>query len=284
MVDTAREMNFAFMAGSSLPVARRFPPIEIPNDTEIEEVVGIGPGGIDGYDIHKLESIQSMVERRRGGETGVVAMHALRSNTVLKALKIDSWIAGGFDSELFDSCLFRSLKLTPPREGFNHYMPSHDEIATVLNHEPIAYRYEYANGLKATMFLLERLIHDPTFAARLKGHSETLSTLMYLPRRNFFRKSTPSRRRFLPARQHTPSKRTLLMIGLTAAGVESLWLGKRIDAPHLAIRYVQPKIPPFGGADNYDYETRLSQSDVHGRFLASVPQASIRRIQLVLPG
>src|SRR6185312_2607239 len=47
--------------------------------------------------------------------------------------------------------------------------------------DPIAYRFEYTDGLKATMLLLNGLVGDFTFAAKLRGRAEPLSTLFYLP-------------------------------------------------------------------------------------------------------
>ena len=107
MVDTAKELGFAFMAGSSIPVARRFPSVEMPWGAEVEEALCVALGGPDGYDIHALEAIQCMVERRRGGETGVVGVQALRGNAVRKAMKSGTWEAGGWDPKLFETCLCR---------------------------------------------------------------------------------------------------------------------------------------------------------------------------------
>ena len=53
---------------------------------------------------------------------------------------------------------------------------------------PVAYRFEYLDGLKGTILLMEGLVMDFTFAARLKG-GEVISTQMFLPPRevcNFF--------------------------------------------------------------------------------------------------
>ena len=57
--------------------------------------------------------------------------------------------------------------------------------------------------------------------------------------RNFFTPQVNAMEQmFLTGRPTFPIERTLLTTGLTAAGVESLWLGqKRIETPHLAIRY-----------------------------------------------
>jgi len=242
MVDTSREMDFALMAGSSLPVTRRIPPIDMPFGADVEEAVCVAVGGPDGYDIHALEAIQSMVERRRGGETGVVAIQALRGDAVWKALRTGSWEKGGWSPELFEACLCRSHKLTPSRKGFNHILPTLDEMPGLLTAEAIAYRCEYADGLKTSMLLLEGLVGDFSFAARLKDRRDPLSTQMYLlPREecNFFSPLVNhTETLFLTGRSPYPIERTLLTTGLTAAGVESLWLGqKRIDTPHLSINY-----------------------------------------------
>jgi hypothetical protein len=107
---------------------------------------------------------------------------------------------------------------------------------------PVAYRIEYRDGLRATMLLLNGLVDDMTFAARLKGSQEILSCLMYLPHRdvcNFFSPlAHQAETLFLTGRSPRPIERTLLTTGLTAAGVESLWQGqKRIETPHLAVAY-----------------------------------------------
>ena len=76
MVDTARREGFPFLAGSSLPVTWRMPAVDLPHGAELEEVMCVAMGGVDSYDFHALEVIQCMAERRKGGETGVIALQA----------------------------------------------------------------------------------------------------------------------------------------------------------------------------------------------------------------
>ena len=71
MYDISQELDFAFMAGSSLPVTWRTPSLDMPLNAEVEEAVCVCYGGVDSYDFHGLETLQCMVERRKGGETGV---------------------------------------------------------------------------------------------------------------------------------------------------------------------------------------------------------------------
>ena len=78
MVDDSRRLGFAFLAGSSLPVTRRLPPIDMPLDAPLVESVCVGYGGVDSYDFHGLEAAQCMSERRQGGEHGIRRARALR--------------------------------------------------------------------------------------------------------------------------------------------------------------------------------------------------------------
>ena len=156
--------------------------METPLGAQIEEAICLGVGGVDSYDFHVLEALQCMMERRRGGETGVVAVRALQGETVWKALRAGSFANGGWDMELFEACLCRSHDLAPGRKGFNHILPKLDEIPKLVPH-PAAYRIEYADGLKATMLLLEGLASPFHYAARIKGRKEILSTYFYLPGR-----------------------------------------------------------------------------------------------------
>jgi hypothetical protein len=241
MVETARELRFPLMAGSSLPVTHRLPEVDFPFGGEPSEVMSIGYGNVDSYDFHVLETIQCMVERRRGGETGVAAVQAIRGDDVWSRMQAGSWHAGGWDPELFNACLCRSINLGSARTGYSDVFPTPHDIRKLVK-TPVAYRLEYTDGLKATMLLLNGLVGDMTFAARMKGSGECLSCLMYLPHGevcNFFSPLVNQvETLFLSGSSPRPIERTLLTTGLTAAGVESLWNGqRRIETPHLAIRY-----------------------------------------------
>lgn len=239
MVDSARGMKIPFLAGSSLPVTWRMPAIDLPYGAEVEEIVGVAFGSTDIYDFHALEMIQCMAERRRGGETGVVAMHALQGDAVWEALGAGSWTAGGWDPTLFEACLSRSHTLSQTPTGSHRY-PTPEQMH-VWAKNPIAYRFEYADGLKATMLLMNGLVDDFTFAARIKGEPEPLSTLFHLPPNPNVVYSaalmSQAERLFLTGKAPYPVERTLLTSGLVAAGLQSLADGRRLETPHLAVRY-----------------------------------------------
>ncbi len=248
MVDVSRELKFPYLAGSSLPVTWRMPAVDMPYGAEAEEVMCVAIGGLDSYDFHALEVIQCMAERRRGGETGVASMQALRGDSVWQAMKQGSWQQGGWDPELFHSCLCRSQTLAQP-ESFSHRYPTTEQIQQWVK-EPIAFRFEYRDGLKGTMLLMNGLVNDFTFAARIKGREEPLSTLFYLPPNPNVVYSAALMSKveetFLTGKAAYPVERTLLTSGLVEAGMKSLAAGeKRLETTHLDVRYQAPRASQF---------------------------------------
>ena len=240
MYDLSREMGFAFQAGSSLPVTWRTPSVEMPLGARIREALCACYGGVDSYDFHGLETVQCMVERRHGAETGVQWVQAYRGPDFWDALRNGVW-----PRELMEAALCRSHTLTPSRPGFNDVFPTVEEMRRLVR-DPVAYRYEHRDGLKCTMLLMSGLIHDFNFAAYLEGQSRPWSTQMYLPMpdgrttlANFFSPLVNhAEKMYLTGKAQYPVERTLLTTGLTAAGVESLYRkGAKVETPHLAIRY-----------------------------------------------
>ncbi len=86
MVETARELGIALMAGSSVPLAERRPMVEFPENGPLREVVAIHGGPVESYDFHGLEILQSMAETRRGGESGVSRLRFLDEPALLAEL------------------------------------------------------------------------------------------------------------------------------------------------------------------------------------------------------
>ncbi len=74
MYDRARKLFVPLLAGSSIPVTWRKPNLVLPKDCELVGAVQIGYGPFEAYGFHALEGLQCMVERRKGGETGVKAV------------------------------------------------------------------------------------------------------------------------------------------------------------------------------------------------------------------
>jgi hypothetical protein len=175
-------------------------------------------------------------------------MHALRGDAVWQAMATGNFNSGGWDPRLFEACLSRSHTLAQA-DSLSHRYPTLQQMQNWVK-DPVAYRFEYLDGTKATMLLMNGLVGDFTFAARLKGQADPVSTLFYLPPNPNVVYSaalmSKAEETFMTGRTPYPIERTLLTTGLVEAGVRSLGSGqKRLETPHLAIRYQSPRESTF---------------------------------------
>jgi hypothetical protein len=248
MYDLAQKMKIPLAAGSSLPVTWRMPAVELPLGSEVDEILCVAFGGIDSYDFHALEVIQCQAERRKGGETGVKSVQALRGDAVWKLFESSDWSAGGMSPRLFEACLSRSQTLAQPAT-FSHRYPTLGQMREWVK-KPVAYRIEYLDGAKATMLLMNGLVTDFTIAIQSRGVEKPFSTLFYLPPNPNVTYSAglmaQAEETFVTGKSPQPLERTLLTTGLVEAGVRSLGQSQaKLATPHLQIRYEAPKDSKF---------------------------------------
>jgi hypothetical protein len=249
MVDAARRLRFPMLAGSSLPVTWRLPAIDLPLGCQIEEALMVGEGGSDAMDFHALEGLQCMVERRRGGETGVKAVQLLEGDAVWKAGE-----EGRYSKALLTSALSRSdtpLGLTV-EDGRTQDLVASGQLR-VLAKQPAAYFIEYRDGLKATLLMLDGAIKDFNFAARLSGVRQTQSTQFLLtPEPNVTYSAClmhKVERMIASGVAPYPVDRTLLTSGMLESCLTSkLQDHKRLETPHLSVAYRAPRQSQFAQA------------------------------------
>lgn len=254
MYDTSREMDFGFMAGSSLPVARRMPAVDLPWKSKIRESLVMRPGWLDGGDIHTIEALQAIIERRNHGETGIAWVEALEGDRFWKAMEAGSWEKGGWDRQLMETGFTRSNTIQVVRDNYGVVLP---KIADLKRMAPgsYAYRFQYRDGTRATALAFRekerqgRILSDTPITVRMKN-DDIFSTLVYLPyysMRNFFNPLVNHiETLFRTGKSPYPVERTLLTTGMTAAGVESLFQKqKRLDTPHLEIKYKSTRKSTF---------------------------------------
>jgi len=232
MVDISKEMGFPMMAGSSVPVSHRKPSIDFPWGAKAEKAVAISFSGLDIYGFHLLESLQCMVERRRGGETGVKAVQCLQNQAVWDFLNNTPWA-----KRLFDHAIAHSETRS---EG--------DLRQNVK--EPAVFLVDYNDGLQAAAFLLTGGVRDFTVAIDIEGRSEPVSTLMWLqdgkPHRHFACLTMNIEKMFESGVATYPVERTLLTSGTLDFALESRFQGyKKLETPELNVRYLVPKKSNF---------------------------------------
>jgi hypothetical protein len=240
MVEDSKRLRFPFQAGSSLPVTRRIPAIDMPHGTPLEESVCACYGGMDSYDFHGLEVAQCMSERRKGGEVGIQRVLALRGAPMWEhAAKRET------TQRLLVAALTRSHNL-PVKDGYPTEAVTFDWARRSFP-EGWAYFVEHRDGFRTTLFMLP--IRDMNYAGLNSRTGEIISCQMYLPMpghgsttADFFNPQIRHiERMVVENRAPYPIERTLLTSGMTMAGVESFHRGQPVDTPEMAVRYTAPK-------------------------------------------
>jgi hypothetical protein len=237
MVGWAAEVGFPLMAGSSLPVTWRRPELELPLGVEVEDALVAAYGPIEVYGFHALETLQVMLERRKGGETGVKAVTCLTGNDVWKAGD-----AGRWSWDLLEAALGRSETLNPGDVRRNVGRPSGPNMPAT---PATAFLVEYRDGTRGTALLLNGHIQDFCFAAKVKQEARPASCLFYLPPppgAKFFDCLVANIEKLLETgRPPYPVERTLLTTGVLDAAMESHYRrGNRVETPELDVRYTAP--------------------------------------------
>jgi len=241
MVEASKRLAFPMLAGSSLPVTWRLPDIELPRGCEIEDALMVGEGGSDAMDFHALEALQCMVERRRGGETGVKAVQLVEDDAVWKAGDEGRW-----SKELLTAALSRSdtpLGLTV-KDGRTQDLVHNGELPKLAKN-PWAYFIEYADGFRATLLMLDGALRDFNFAARVKGRGLISNQFLLTPEPNVTYSAcliAKVEEMFSSGKAPYPVERTLLTSGILESCLTSRAQShQRLETPHLAVRYQPPR-------------------------------------------
>ena len=241
MVDSSKRVGFPMLAGSSLPVTWRLPDIELPFDCGIEDALMVGVGESDPMDYHALEAMQCMVERRKGGETGVKAVQLIEGDAVWKAGDEGRW-----SKELLTAALSRSdtpLGLTVT-DGRTQDLVQNGELRKLAK-KPWAYFIEYRDGLRATLLMLDGALQDFNFAARVKGLGLQSTQFLLTPEPNVTYSAclmSKAEEMFATGRAPYPVERTLIVSGILESCLTSRVQGhKRLETPELSVAYRAPR-------------------------------------------
>jgi hypothetical protein len=226
MVEISKELKFPMLAGSTIPVSWRIPAIDTPYGVKQKYAVGISFSGLDIYGFHLLDGLQAVVERRKGGETGVRAVQCLEGQDCWNYIEQNEWV-----KRLFDQAISHSETRV-----------AGDMKEIVKN--PSVFIIDYNDGLKAAAFLLTGLLQDFTYAIDIEGEQKPFSTLMKLqggkPHYHFGCLVKNMEIMYKTGKAPYPVERTMLSSGILDFALESRILGHRIvETPELSkVRYL----------------------------------------------
>jgi hypothetical protein len=232
----AKKIGFPFMAGSSIPLTIRIPALDPPLETPITEAVTIGYGPADAYGFHTLEGLQCMVERRKGGETGIASVQWIEGPDIW------AWrdsAQGAWSKPLMEE----AFRLQP--------LPQSPALE-VQAKQPVLFVLNYRDGLKAAALVLTHNSAGFSTALRVKGQERPLSVAFVIGEPGLH--DLPVRRplpnwdgigrcvdHFLATGESpNPVERTLLTTGALSFCFESKRQKKVIETPQLEVRYRGP--------------------------------------------
>ncbi|MEX0937925.1 MAG: twin-arginine translocation signal domain-containing protein [Pirellulales bacterium] len=228
MYDQTQQLGIPFMAGSSVPLAERRPPLELPPEAKITDAVSIHGGPLESYDFHGLEVLQSMVEDRQGGESGVSEIEFLAGDALMKAADEGRW-----SIELAKAAMAAELG-SPPDSLWQ--VPGESRV------EPHGILITYKDGFKATMLKVGASGIRWNFACRIQGEDAPRATHFHVgpwDNRNLFKAlSHAIQHHFTGGRAPYPAERTLLTTGALEAAMRArVREGGKLETPHLEIAY-----------------------------------------------
>ncbi len=242
--DTARELHIPLIAGSSIPLCWRYPAKDLRRNAVVKEIVALNYGRMDAYGLHALEAVQALVERRKGGESGVRSVQCFSGDAVWEAEE-----KGVFDRKLLDRVLGQMVERPVP-PGKN--------LEELLRKKPVLFHVTYSDGLRANIFTLPSLVAEWAAAWREEDTGAVESLAFYQqeirPYFHFAHQLKECSEMFQTGRSPRPLERTLLTTGV----LDSLLISRRdggrpVETPHLAqIAYTsdwnwsQPPPPPPG--------------------------------------
>ncbi len=220
MYDRARKLNIPFMAGSSVPLFWRDPWLEHNLETNLEEALVLSYGGLDAYGYHAFEALQAMVERRKGGETGITSVQCLEGEDVWQAGNEGVW-----SRDLAEAAIL----VGETKEG------NMEELCK----EPVVFLIAYNDGLEAAILHLRGFANEWSYASRVDGEIQATGMRGYgPPYPHFSYLSLNIQEMFLTGIPQYPVERTLLVSGGLEALLDSRYRNHvRLKTPHLNVIY-----------------------------------------------
>jgi hypothetical protein len=242
MYDEARELGIPLMAGSSVPLAQRVPSVELPPGAVIEEAVSIHGGGIESYDFHALEVMQSFIEARRGGESVVSRVELLAGDPLSQAATDRRWSPALVDLAMAaeEKADFQRL----PFPGRTNAAPTKKISGSEIKpHHALIVHYK--DGTRGAALAIGNTSDRWNVGWQLQGQQKPIATALYNgPWGNlclFTALSNAVAHFFKTGKTPYPVERTLLVSGILDAAMHSHHAGgKPVDTPHLEFSY-QPQ-------------------------------------------
>ena len=230
----ARQVTLA--SGTALPTTWRLPQMDLPPQARVDEALIVVQGASPLAELHALDGLLPVLERRAGGERGVRQVKFLSGRELWRAGDRREW-----SWPLLSAALSRS---DSPQGDAILDGRTQDLVGLglvpKLASNPRGWLLEHGDGVRTTLLVLDGVVADFNFAVRLADGSNFSAQLLRAPApgqehysqlaaalEDFFRSGTPP----------WPAQRSLLTAGLLdacrqTAAQPGVWL----RTPELSLR------------------------------------------------
>ena len=224
MFDWSRELRFPLIAGTSLTLTWRRPALEVEWETPVRRAVGYYFGAKEAYGFHALEVFQGMVERRKGGETGIERVQCLEGSEVWKWSAANGWARNLLEEAMRHDDTIKRGRMEDNVE------------------RPLLFLLGYRSGLQGAVYILDGHTQQAGFAAEIEGKTEPVACCFLQqwgrPWSHGNGLSYWVERTLVEGNEFYPPERTLLATGAIEAVMDSSFQGgRRLETPHLEVQY-----------------------------------------------
>jgi hypothetical protein len=247
----ARSRSIALVAGTPLCTTWRLPELDLPRGTPLTEaliVVQVNPlsaqatppsppATLGGAELHALEGLLPVLERRRGGESGVRSVQFLEGKNVWRAGDKGLW-----SWPLLAAAISRSHtpQGDPVVDGRTQDLVGLG-LVPKLARNPRGWLLEHRDGLRTALLVLDGVVADFNFAVRVQPGGVVSAQLFRAPppaEQHFSRLTAVIEAFFRSGQPPWPAERNLLIAGLLEAfSKPSSRSGQRVETPRLDVSY-----------------------------------------------
>jgi hypothetical protein len=233
MYNQMKERGIPFLGGSSIPHTDYVPAFDPQNLLTMRDILVISSGGLESYGFHAMDVLQSLAERREGGECGV------QSIQLIEGAGGEAWAAmdrGEWPEDLLLQALrvFPDLPSVHPRE---------------IEPEPALFMIDYKDGMRGYIIQFRRLVEQWGFAFRYgRDHvsAARCDSDLDRPFAHFERLTKMIEKLIITRQPPFPMERTLLTTGMICFAMDSLFYGRKLDTHELGIAYYKPSMEGQG--------------------------------------
>jgi hypothetical protein len=251
LLNLARSRQIALLAGTPLGVTWRLPEVDLPLGTALAEgliVVQLNPlssqatppsppATLSSAELHALEGLLPVIERRRGGEAGVRNLRFLEGQELWRAGDKGLW-----SWPLLAAAISRSdtPQGDPVLDGRTQDLVGLGLLPKLARH-PRGWLLEHRDGLRTALLVLDGVVADFNFAVRARNDAVVSAQLFRAPppaEHHFSRLAAVMEDFFRTGQSPWAVERNLLIAGLLETFRKpSARSGQWVKTPQLNITY-----------------------------------------------